>query len=363
MSLSELGLPTQMNLVVLPLDTAIWGDVNIAYSILSPDSPEPELITEIAPPPGWTNRNYSISPDGKWISFIRWEIDNISNRELLVSSLDGSQQIAVMKLPDIFTHSIWLSDNKLAIVGIADSSNQDPLPYLFIPLKVVDPFTLEELSLLPLPDEGIGRDQIFIFVDNQNIYNLYSLGHSPFEKFALYDYTNDTSHAVFQWLTKRDDISLINTRFFHENGVFSAVVIRPDGLDISFDLNLDAIKLNTEYGNVMEKVVLPSEVLPTTVYTWISKTNSYLLSNSNKDIDNPEPLQFYSLNYSKMVLNKYCLEIPTNLDGIFSSPDGHFVALSYQSSGSFIGGITILNLDTGYISVVEEFHMIAWGLK
>jgi hypothetical protein len=330
---------------------------------LSSDSPEPESIANIAPPQGWTNRNYLISADGKWISFIRWETNNFTNRELLVSSLDGSQQITVMKLPDIFTHSTWLSNNKLAIIGVADSSNSDPLTYLYIPLKIIDPFTLEEKPLSPLPDEDISRDQMFILVDDQNYYNIYSFGQSPFEKFVLYDYANGPSHAVFQWLTKKDDLSLINTRVYYENGTFSVVVKRPHGLDIGINLNLDEIKLHTEYENVMERVILPKELLPANVYTWLPKTNSFLLSETNKDIDDPKPLAIFSYDYDQKIVKDYCLEIPINLDGVFPSPDGHFIAFSFQTSDSLKGGITILDLDTGFISVVEDFHMIGWGLK
>jgi hypothetical protein len=362
-SLSQLGLLPQMNLVVLPLDAVTWGDVNIAYSILSPDSPEPESIANIAPPPGWMNRNYSISPDGKWISFVRWEINNFANRELLVSSLDGSRQITVMKLPDIFTHSKWLSDNKLAIIGVSDSSNQDPLSYLYIPLKIIDPFTLEEQLLSPLPDEDIGRSQMFVMTDNQNFYNLYSFGQSPFEKFILYDYANNTSHNVFQWLTNKDDLSAINTRFFYENGAFSIVLTKSDGLDIALGLDWDAIKSPTGYEKVMQNVVLPKGLLPSTAYAWIYQTNTLLLTNTNEDIDNPKPLEIYSLNYEQKVLNRYCLTIFPNLEGIFPSPDGHFAAFSYQTSDALKSRITILNLDNGFISVVEDLHMIGWGLK
>ena len=360
-SLSNLGLSSRMNLVVLPLDATIWGDVDIAYSILSPNASEEELITEIAPPKGWMNRNYTISEDGKWVSFIRWETENFSNRELLVSSLDGSKQIVVMKLPNIYTHSSWLSNNKLAITGVFDPDDQSPPSYLYVPIKVIDPFSLEEQTLLPLPDEDMSRDQLFVFTENQLVYNLYSLGHSPIEKFILYDYANDLSYPVFQWLAKRDDLSLINLRAFYVGNSFSVVVTRPYGLDVSLDLDLNALKSYPDYEHTMNELVLPKEILPITVYAWIHSTNSLLLSETNKDIDNPKPLEFYSLDYNDKLLKNYCLQIPTNLDGIFPSPDGHFVAFSSQANNSLKGGITVLNLDTGFITIIEEFHMIGWG--
>jgi len=360
-TLDNLGLSPRLILVLLPLDAEIGGDTQIPYLLMGSVSSEPASITSVTPPQGWVNRAYTISPDGHWVSYIRWEKSNMQNRKLLVSSLGGEKQFSVMEFTDIFRYSRWLSNNKLVIMGVPDIGDTKPSWYEYAPIEIIDPFTLAEQPLESLPDEDILRDQLFIFSDSQSLYDLYSFGHSPFEKFVLYVYANKVSQPVFQWLTNSDGVNSINTRLFYQDNAFSIVVTQPYGLDISSDLSLEAIKLQMDYAQAMERLELPKELLPLTVQAWAPKTNSLLLSEVNSDIDNPRPLKFYNLDYKQKVIKDYCFEIPTNLDGIYPSPDGHFISFSFRDSGPLKGGITVLNLDTGFMSVLENYHMIGWG--
>lgn len=362
-SFDNLGVPIGVQLAMVGVNENSRTDYESAYSLLSPDSPEPKIIQGITAPIGLENRAYSISPDGYWIKFSRVEKTNFETEQIIISSLNGANKTFVTHLKNPNQVITWLSNgNKLVVWGDPNAKSGDPYDWLdAVPLAIINPDTLESESpeSFPLNKERYpGMKEVF--EDDLSLYILYSYGGMPFDEFVLYSYATKSKTQVFQWLTGIDTLFFDNTSFFLQDNTFSVLIEKPYGLDIAIGLTLEDIKRVATYDQIMEKLVLPDEALPLKFPIWNLEKNSILFFNGEKLGDSVSH-KLFSLDVKRKLIYDYCFKMPEDFNRIHLSPDGNFVAFSSPTERS--SRITIVNLETGYLSVLENYDVIGWGRK
>lgn len=361
--IENLGLPEVIQLVVLPVSDQLGANEKGSYAFLSSDLAEPRLIQSVIPPAGLENRAYAVSPDGYWIRFYRVEKSNFRTKEIIVSPLDGDNLTSITHFANPNQAVVWLSNgNKLVVWGDPNAKNDDPYDWFdAVPLAIINPVTLEieSLEALPLNEERYpGLKEVF--EDELSLYILYSYGGMPFDEFVLYSYTTKSKDQVFQWLTGIDTLFFDNTRFYLQDNTFSVFIEKSYGFDIATEMRLDDVKRKATYDQMMKKIVLPTEVLPSKVLGWNSDKNSILFF-SEESLGDMVSYKLFSLDVDNKLIYDYCFKMPENFSRIHLSPDGNFAAFSYPTETS--NSVIILNLGTGYLSILENYGIIGWGRK
>lgn len=359
--IENLGLSEDIQLVVLPVSDQLGINKKGSYALLSSDSAEPRLIESIIPPAGLENRAYAVSPDGYWIRFYREEKSNFRTKEIIISPLDGDTLTSIAHFVNPNQAIAWLSNgNKLVVWGEPNAKSDDSYDWLdAVPLAIINPVTLEMESLeaLPLSEKRYPLMKE-VFEDESSLYILYAYGGMPFDEFVLYSYATKSKDQVFQWLTGIDTLFFDNTRFYLHN-TFSVFIEKSYGFDIATGMRLDDVKRVATYDQMMKKIVLPTEALPSKVLDWNSEKNSILFF-SEESLGDMVSYKLFSLDVDNKLIYDYCFKMPENFSRIHLSPDGNFVAFSYptEASNSFI-----LHLGTGYLSILENYGIIGWGRK
>jgi len=358
-SLANLGLPKRLNLVAIEPTADRHGSYDTGFYLIDLSTTEPREI-DVTPPSGMINYNYEVSPDNQWVSFIRWSKTNLKDRSLWITSLDGNKQWVVKKFTDTYTYSRWISANELVIIGPQVSEQKEDsqlsLPfYYYMPLTVVNPFTLDEEILSPLPSEYIDQyqEQMFTF-RTETVFDLFRLMFG--ESYALYNYAERSSHFVFTWLQGSNSTA---TKVFRKGDLFVVTVTQPYGFDISNELNLSEIEQLHEYDSSMRKIIVPTTSMPIEILQLMPETDSLILYQKTESF---APTNWYIFNYEKMKFVNYCYESAWDVS-VYPSPDGNFLAFSRGYPEYPDGEIAILNLSTGYVSTIEGFQMVGWGIQ
>ena len=351
--LEELGIPEQFRFIVLPLDLDKYKDYDTGYHLISPTDSKIQYV-DVSPPAGTGNHNYIVSPDGQWMSFFR---ESNNDRTLWISSLNGEKLWKVKQLTDLNYSFQWISEDEIVIWGPQnyDFSKVDPPLYYYLPLASINPFTLEEQPLASLPQEYIDRFQDGILAFRSGtLYYMFIL--RRIESYFLHNYKDKSTQEVFEWLKGHGKDS--SSRWVHREGDFFIVAVdQPYGFDLSPKLSVSDITQQQDYSKIMRKIVLPTEFGPLRVTDMLPQTNLLSLY-QNTDFDSSSPIMYFTLDPQNMKLMNYCFEIPRDAI-VADSPDGNFIAI-YEHPKS---EITILNLKTGYVSVLKDYHLVGWGVQ
>jgi hypothetical protein len=360
--LEKLNIPEQFRLIVLPLDLDKYKDYDTGYYLISPTDSKIQYV-DVSSPAGTANHNYIVSPDGQWMSFLRESNNDSTNRTLWISSLNGEKQWEVKQLTDLNHSFQWISEDEIVIWGPQnyDSSEAYPPLYYYLPLAVINPFTLEEQPLASIPQEYIDglQDGILAFRSG-TLYYMFIL--RRFESYFLHSYKDNSTQEVLQWLNGHGKDSF--SRWVHrEDDFFIITVDQPYGFDLSPKLSISDITQQQDYSKIMRKITLPTEFGQLRVTDMLPQTNLLSLY-QNTDIDSSSPIMYFTLDPQNMKLMNYCFEIPRDAN-VTDSPDGNFITISSISSEDEYpkSEITILNLKTGYVSVLKDYHLVGWGVQ
>lgn len=351
--LEELGIPEQFRLIVLPLDLDKYEDHETGYHLISPTDSKIQYV-DVSPPAGTANHHYIVSPDGQWVSFLR---ESNNDRTLWISSLNGEKLWKVKQLTDLNYSFQWISEDEIVIWGPQnyDFSEAYPPLYYYLPLASINPFTLEEQPLASLPQEYIDglQDGILAFRSG-TLYYMFIL--RRIESYFLHNYKDKSTQEIFEWLKRHGKDSF--SRWVHREGDFFIVAVdQPYGFDLSPKLSVSDITQQQDYSKIMRKIVLPTEFGQLRVTDMLPLTNLLSLY-QNTDNDSSSPIMYFTLDPQNMKLMNYCFEIPRDAI-VANSPDGNFIVIYDHPKSE----ITILNLKTGYASVLKDYHLVGWGVQ
>jgi hypothetical protein len=357
--LTELGLEPDSRLLVMSFDEVPGEPMKYGVSMISGDDLNPQLIPNTTSTDGWLYGNFSINPNGQWLLFMRWH-EGDQQRHVWVSSLDGKQQWEVVTINDR-EWIYWVSEIELVVLGIPEERAGSFVTMDEYPLYSVNPFSGEKRTLLPLPDSAIFNGY---FTLGGKPYTLYYEGLQPFEKIILYDYSNDLSTPIAQWLVGKEWINFHNAGVgVNEEGVFDIRVYQPYGFDLAVNLDLENISLPNSYEEVMVAVVLPGVFLNNVV--WRIGKDSFAIEQTYYE-NGENPTCFYVLEYNKMNLKDYCLDVEDPSNPVHISLDGRFVSFSLleglgSSNPLHAKEVVILDLETGRISRINGFKVLGWA--
>jgi hypothetical protein len=372
-ALNELGLAPETLLVLLPSDvdphqlgsTGIW--------ILSPLDSAPQYVPILDPEDGVANYAYEVSPDHRWVSFLRHK-EGEMNQTLWISSLDGKQQWKVTQIGK-WSGAAWVSEKEMVVIGMADEKlgeYEGILPsFALVPLFSILPFTLDKQDFLPIPEPETG-------ILDREFYHYVRLGKEAYgifvinwgEDFILQDLSNGSSRPIFQWLAGKDWVDSTTTRLWLlSDGTFTVTVTRPYGVDLASGLDFQTITLQQDYDKVMRRIILPGQMMPVSVVAGFPNTHFLLLEQTITIEGYYPPIDsfhaLYLFDYQNMSIRNYCFNSSLRGDIIDISPDGHFLATTFYENPHTDSGdkwVVVLNLDTGYISYIPDFQFIGWGM-
>jgi hypothetical protein len=348
-ALGDLGLPREMRLVMLPANIELHGGLDAGFSLMSPLDAEPQAVNQVAPDGGSLNHDYQVSPDGRWVSFLRQNIDEDS-LELWVSSIDG-QQLWSEKQIVKDSYSLWLTEQEIFIIR-AENNHEN--------LILDDPFTLEEMQLSPLPEIETDWYTYYHFRKDGNIYTLYVDARPEGYTCFLFDHNSNSNWKVFPWL---DPMQYPDTSIWLlGDSTFMTTVERPYGFDFASNLDLEIIREDLSYGEIMRQTRLLDKLLPLDVWRVTSDAEIAILVEKDINIDLSAPIAEYILDLENMVLKDFFV---TQLAGEWNilsiSPDGQFAEMGYEKFGGDDKGTGILDLETGYIALIDSYQLLGWG--
>jgi hypothetical protein len=358
--LGELGLPTDLTLLLIPPDARRSGPITSGIMAISNSNPIPSLIQSTIPREGWENHSYLVSPSGHWIRYYSSQADGPGS-EIWIGSVGGEQAWVISENANNWT--IWVTDQEIVFTGMPDSSIDDYSSYAALPLFSINPFTMEIRELQQLPQ---GTNFLTYFTDNDVPYAIYYESLTS-ENLFIYNYNDNTSWSIFQWLVGEADRhnSSIRWSYTTEGEVeFHVVVHRQYGLDMAVGLSLDEIHEQVEYDDVMSRIMFPDNYPDTFTVGWNGETPIIIVRGYRYD---PEIYgEQYVFDYEEMILWDYCIEEESWMM-MDVSPDGNFIAYTFYNldqngHAADAREVVILNLESGYITRIPDFQAIGWGV-
>ncbi len=356
----DLSLPQDIRLLVLP------GDPYIGYIysplVFLPGNSTPHPIPNVGP----ASQYYQFSPDHQWIYFYK-PGDTETYESVWVSSLDGGEQWQVMQINEN-NYAVWVSEQEWFIVGSPEADASERLEtWEYMPYLSINPFTLEQRSLTYLAGgRTSGRFYHgFISTDSQT-YTIYHDDKMTGIEFYLYDYTQEKSLAVFQWLKEMDILDLIGRSgsppiWVYDQDKFAVTVERPYGIDLALNVDIVLAREDRRYSEVMQGFLIPEHLLPANIEGIIPGSGDVALR--CQDANNAVGSQwFYVLDYQSTALRDYCFSlIDLAAKRIVFSPDGRFAAITFnpdrRENLPYIG---ILDLESGVMAYLYGYYMIDW---
>jgi hypothetical protein len=135
-------------------------------------------------------------------------------------------------------------------------------------------------------------------------------------------------------------------------------------LDIAFDLDFEDAGKSHEYQEIMQRVNLPTQFLPTSVLGIVPVTHLVALHRDSILGPVQEKKWFYVLDHRQNAIIDYCFEVNDSIRKLSFSPDGRFVAFSLEasSSGSVDNRfyVVVLDLQTGQIATLRRYTLADW---
>lgn len=360
-SFEQLGFPNNIHLLLLPSTVDAYPQVPGKPQIVSSENPNPMPIfnDELY--------DFSVSPDHKWIYFNRPSSGN-NHSVLWISSLDGTNQWPVIELDnENYTgYASWVSDQEIFIIGSPHDNDISVLDLSdYMPFMSVNPFTLEKRELTYLaraPNEGLFYYGAVV-VDNKPLGLYGRLNRVDF----IYDYEKYETLPTFLWLKAVDPFGIQFTPIWtYDNGKFAVTVARSDGIDIAFNLDVKSIGEKKQYDDVMKRIVFPERLLPSFVLGIVPGKDLVTIQRFDPFNASQGENWFYVLDYNNKTAYDYCFDLPGSVKRVKFSPDGKFVAFSFDNFKTNLGQgkdyISILNLEIGTISYLEGYTLVDWGV-
>lgn len=397
-SATVISTPTPLNLGDLP--TPIITNITPKLQIICPTQPEVPLeklgidsymflVTKYDKEKGYQKPEETGALVASLDTLIPKQVPNtISKNGLRLVSYSFSPQDGLLwlsyKSEDNKKESVWLStwDGKKQWELYEEEYTSPHFNSILIDNRVLfriyqpdlkeiyeKPISLKNLKtgvthLFPsFPENLVIKDYFFM---KDNFYLIYALG-EDLDQFTIYNDANQTSMQAFQWLDDKEWIDFSNTGiYFQENGLFLVRVVRPYGLDLGIDLNLDTVMQSKVYEEVMKAIILPGAEIP----VFPGSTSGILLSNGMLIVRytsfQANITHIYRLDFKDMVLNDYCFE--TDSGSIAISPDERFIAITtfhfgtVENPGYFVKDVVFLDLKTGFWSKLKDVDYEVIGL-
>jgi hypothetical protein len=186
-SLENLGLPSEVRVVLLPAEFELHTPIRVGFWVMSSQDKEPQAITGVTPGAGMTDNEYQISPDGRWVSFLRQRKDT-EYAALWVSSMNGRQLWPVKQIAKD-SYSLWVTQQEI-IVAEAENNYET--------LISINPFNLKEERHSSLPERGLDWYYYYHFRKDGNFYTLYVDSRVAGYTYFLFDHSINASWKVFQ---------------------------------------------------------------------------------------------------------------------------------------------------------------------
>lgn len=356
--INELGLPDDLVLLATGKDE-ILGDTNhpLRSTILlfSSETLTPKRIDNIVSFDDDLVVDVRLSPSGQWLSIIRWH-ENSQQKTIWISRIDGENQRMIAEI-DRMQRVFWISDSEVLVVGVPNEADYEGgIPEEDMrPLFSINVLTLETRNLAPLPTGGIYvynsyhskggvSYSIFYKVDNQK------------KTYFLYDYDKGTSTQIFRWVEADPTVGV----GIRSNGLYYIARRVEGGFDFALDLTKVQIMEYMNYNDVMSRFLFGGDqnLIISPMFNW---TKSEIPILTSAPLDDQKPTPFYLFNYEANILKDYCINL--GLNSAFFSPDEQFAVFTiYEGIDTLSYHVLILNLKTGYYSLIKDIKAIGFGI-
>jgi len=358
--IEQIGLGSVLRLLLIRAEDYASVGTSGGLWVVSESGPQPQLIPNTEPPPEWIYSIYGPSPDGHWIDIARYSEDFA--KSAWITSLDGSEYWLLTEGNYSSALPQWVTEQEMVGMGIPNPEHNEDLDWEdYKPLYTLNPFTMEERSLDPLPEDAI----FHVFFIHEGVpYAIYHFGLQSFSYWGLFNYEDRSSTPIFRWLVGRDDVYYGNTSIildprFVENSIFHVYIGRGYGFDLSRNITLDEITVPQTYEEAMTPITIPGEYDDIVVTEWIN-TNAVLVESTYRRDTQRYLKHFYVFDYETMTLTEYCLN-DIRRPGTYISPDQRFLALTYDVD-HVPEKVVILDLETGYRTTIPGYDAVGWGV-
>jgi hypothetical protein len=361
-SIDELGLPENIGLFAVH-ENEFFGKKSqpLRYSLLLFSGTSPTANkTEISSGSDLVD-GVIMSPSGQWIAILRWRKDS-PQEGIWIRTIDGKKQWKVADI-SVKQRTSWISDNEMLIIGAVNETDYEGrIPEEDeMPLFSINPFTLEQRPLAPLP-KGTVYDYNSYHSRDGNAYSIYYKKNDEKKMRFLYDYAKGTSTPIFRWIDFSDPTAGIGIR---PNGLYYVAQRVENGVDFALDLNVEQIAADNDYNHLMKHLSINDQQdLSISPVIGMTKSDILILTSPTSLLDNEKPTPLFSYDYKADVIKDYCIRAIQSSVDVGFSPDEQFVALTVAE---FVNNkeayhILIVNLTTGYYSVIENVRAIGFGI-
>jgi hypothetical protein len=339
----------------------------------------PVPVPNTLPDTGYHYEFSGTSPDGKWFLFFK-VVNDTFEATLWVSSFDGDQQWQLIPI-DARNAVGWVSNEEIIVAGRPNNRANST------PILLINPFTLETISLPPIPESGVslewwhhGDVDYVIYYDG---YYEFSPGENT-QRFVIYNYNTGEAQIAFQWLNDETEFFRDQANLFYmfrlfetPDNMISMIMVRPYGFDIATNLDIATMIKENDYRGIMHPVFLPGEEADMRI-TWTARAKPLVaFDRIHYYQSEPRMTQFYTINYQTMGMVDYCYDRGLIHETFSSSADdkGHTSTISYASpderylawniynlDNGDVEGASIIDLETGYVSYVDDIEVIGWGV-
>jgi len=361
--INKLGLPSNLGLFAMHENQNL-GDTNQPLHsnifLFSRASPTPDEMENVFPPDGDLVVSIGLSPSGQWMDILRWR-KNGPQMSIWIRTSDGKKQWKVADI-SVRQREFWISDNEILVVGVLNETEYERIQEEdMMPLFSINPFTLEKRPLSPLPQGAVYYYNSYHTRDG-NSYSIYYKKNDKKRTHFLFDYAKGTSTPIFPWIDFSDSTVGVGIR---PNGAYEVERIVGNGVDFALDLNIEQITTGKNYNDVMKHLSINNDQnLLISPMIAMTKSDILILTGPTNSFDDQKPTPIFLYDYRANLLKDYCIREVQSSVSINFSPDEQFVALTIAEivDGRDVYHLLILNLKTGYYSIIERMKAIGFGV-
>lgn len=359
--IEKLEIPKDFRLLLLPSSVKAYPQIPSKPLSLFPEASMVSTIFD------YEIIDYSVSPDHRWIYFYLPSSDQ-KYQTLWVSSIDGKEQWPVIELSGkgYSGYASWVSEKEIFIIGSPNESDISVLDlWDYMPFLSVNPFILEQRQLTYLARDPI--DGLFYYGAislDEKTYGMYGrLNRVDF----IYDYSNDRVLPAFLWLDAVEPFAMqfIKLIWVYDNK-FAVTIAQSDGIDLAFNLNIQLAGEDKLYNDVMERVIFPERLLPASVLGIVPGRDSIAMRRFDFLFPSENENWFYVFDYKNQYVADYCFDTKDSVNKTEISPDGRFVAFSFEKfdveyeQEQFY--IVVLDIVSGKRAYLEGYVLVGWGI-